>query len=524
MSDTYDNTEESLSESFKGETAQAIYTRLESLRWVPLERARDCAALTLPGLIPNQWINDQTAIPEPYQSVGARGVNNLASKLLLALFPPGQPFFRLKLVDNLAEELGEQASNVEAALVKVENSITDKVEQAHTRPKIAEVLKHLIVGGSALLHIPEPEKFRFFRLDQFVIVRDAMDRPIRCVIKETTVAGAINHEVAEACRLQQKDEVASIDVYTTIVWNYTTKKVTHHQEINGVKVPDSDGERPLDKSEWIPLRWHAVPGRNYGRGHVEEYLGDLRSLEGLSEAIVQFAQAASKIVMLVHPNSTTSADDINRAESGDAVVGSKADIDMMQLEKQQDFQTAMTVAERLEQRISYAFLIQTGTTRQAERVTAEEIRANAEELENTLGGVYTVLSEELQLPLVRRFLAYMTESRQIPALPKAALRPVIVTGFEALGRNHSLNKLKAYFADMSQTLGPQVVAQRANVDEIAKRFALGYSIESPEELWISNADFQKQQQQQVAQQAMIKAAPNAAGPLVEHALGGSGGS
>ena len=31
---------------------------------------------------------------QPYQGIGARGVNNLASKLSLALMPPNSPFFR----------------------------------------------------------------------------------------------------------------------------------------------------------------------------------------------------------------------------------------------------------------------------------------------------------------------------------------------------------------------------------------------------------------------------------------------
>ncbi|WP_416142518.1 portal protein [Escherichia coli] len=42
--------------------------------------------------------------------------------------------------------------------------------------------------------------------------------------------------------------------------------------------------------------------------------------------------------------------------------------------------------------------------RTGERVTAEEIRYVASELEDTLGGVYSILSQELQLPLVRVLL------------------------------------------------------------------------------------------------------------------------
>ena len=497
--------------------AKATYTRLESMRWMTLERARDCSALTLPALIPPQHTTDQTALPTPFQSVGSRGVNNLSSKLLMALFPPGTAFFRLKINSAVAQQFGDKLSDVETKLADVEQMINDKVETERTRPLIAEILKHLIVGGNALLHVPSKEDMRFFRLDQYVICRDAMDKPLHAVLRELTVAGSIHPEVAAQCQIPKGDEYAKVEVYTFIEWDYLSSQVSHWQEINGIRVMGSNGFRPMDKSEWIPLRWIAVPGRDYGRGHVEEYLGDLRSLEGLSESIVQFAQAASKIILLVHANSTTSVKELNEAESGDAITGSKADIDMLQLEKAQDFQVANQVAERLEQRISYAFLLRSGATRDAERVTAEEIREMAQELEDALGGVYTVLSQEMQLPLVARFMAMMTEAREIPPLPKGVTKPVIVTGFEALGRNHSLNKLRAYFKDLADVFGPQVLAQRVDFNEVAARFGSGYGVEKPKDLWKTDQQVQQEQSTQMIQGMAQKAAPQLAQGMIAKA-------
>src|SRR3546814_19943778 len=98
------------------------------------------------------------------------------------------------------------------------------------------------------------------------------------------------------------------------------------------------------------------------------------------------------------------------------------------------FSVASQVAERLELRLSHAFMLQSGTVRNAERVTAEEIRAMAQELENVLGGVYTVLSAEFQLPLIRRILYVLIRQGEAPELPKSVV-PTVVTGFEAMGRN-----------------------------------------------------------------------------------------
>jgi hypothetical protein len=69
-------------------TAESRWTRLQSKRHAVLERARDCAALTIPALVPPEGHDDNNVLPTPYQSLGARGVNNVASKLLMSLFPP----------------------------------------------------------------------------------------------------------------------------------------------------------------------------------------------------------------------------------------------------------------------------------------------------------------------------------------------------------------------------------------------------------------------------------------------------
>ena len=58
--------------------------------------------------------------------------------------------------------------------------------------------------------------------------------------------------------------------------------------------------------------------------------------------------------------------------------------------------------------------------RDAERVTAEEIRLMAEQLESGLAGVYSMLSQELQLPLIKRVLFLMEQAGEIP--------PILLTG------------------------------------------------------------------------------------------------
>ena len=55
----------------------------------------------------------------------------------------------------------------------------------------------------------------------------------------------------------------------------------------------------------VPLRFSTVDGEDYGRGRVEEFLGDLKSLEALSQAIIEGSAAAAKVVFTVSPSATT---------------------------------------------------------------------------------------------------------------------------------------------------------------------------------------------------------------------------
>ncbi len=62
---------------------------------------------------------------------------------------------------------------------------------------------------------------------------------------------------------------------------------------------------PLDALPWLPLRLRQVDGEDYSRSHVEEFLGDLRSLENLTKAIVEGVAALAKLIILVKSNGVT---------------------------------------------------------------------------------------------------------------------------------------------------------------------------------------------------------------------------
>jgi hypothetical protein len=482
-------------------TAKQRWTRLDSDRSAVLDRARACAELTIPAELPRAGSNQTNRLPTPYQSLGARGVNNLSSKMLLALLPPSAAFFRLRIADEVAEALGTGKSKIEEGLRKIENRTMQRVETGNLRPTLFAALKHLVVTGNGLILLPADKPSRMYKLDQYVVVRDPNGTIIETITREEADPSTLPDDVIVACKVVNKPgDKRTIEIFTRAILK--KDKVEWWQEINDLRVPGSFGRVDADESPFIVMRWQAVSGEDYGRGPVEEYLGDLRSLEGLSKAVIQFSAAAAKIIFLHHPNSSTDEDALIAAESGEIVTGRKDDIDVLQFEKFADFQVAKTVIDDLTLRLSHAFLLQSGTVRNAERVTAEEIRAMAQELEDVLGGVYTAQSQEFQLPLVRRLMAILREEGALPKMPRVrgrpAVEPSIVTGFDALGRGHELNRLRSYYNDLVGFVGPEQAQAMFSPTRLAEALGVYHNVDISELLKTEEetaADKQGQMQQ-----------------------------
>lgn len=484
--------------------AKARYQSLMTSRQTALERARKNSELTIPGLIPTDGQDANASFSQPWQSLGARGVNNLASWLLLTQFPPDAPFFRLGVHEDTANELGERLTAVKEGLARISNKAQLLCESSAARPVFMELLRYLIVAGNALVYQPiEGTTPRLFRIDQYVVMRDEVGRMLEAVVAEKVYPLALSEEVRTATGVELKeDSKDTVDLYTHV--RKIGDELYHYQEINGRLVPGSEGNSPYDSRGWLALRWQAIPGSDWGRAMVSEYAGDLISLEDLNKAMVTFAAAAARVIHVVDPASMIDVDELVKAESGDYLIGHRDKIGTLQLEKSQDFQVANLVAERLEQRLSNAFMLRSGMTRDAERVTAEEIRAIAQELENVLGGTYTVLSAEFQLPYVKRLLYILQKNQEAPELPED-VQPIVTTGFDAMGRSQTASKLRSFLADLTQTLGPAIVEKIIDPNEVSMRLGESYGIEALQQL-IKSPEVQAQEAQATQAAGLMQAA------------------
>jgi hypothetical protein len=249
-----------------------------------------------------------------------------------------------------------------------------------------------------------------------------------------------------------------------------------------------------------------IAGENYGRSYVEPFLGDLQSLEALMQAIVEGSAASAKVLLFVAPNGTTRLKAVAEAGNGDVLEGNANEVSVLQLQKHADFRVALETAQMISDRLKTSFLMTDGIRRDAERVTAEEIRAVARELETALGGVYTVISQEFQLPYIQHRIAKLTKAKKLPPLPKGVVRPTVITGFDALGRGNDKAKLMELLQAIQQLLGPEGFMRKVNTDDAITRLAsaIGINIEG---LLIPQDALAQQDQQGQIQSLIEKLGP-----------------
>ena len=126
----------------------------------------------------------------------------------------------------------------------------------------------------------------------------------------------------------------------------------------------------------------------------------------------------------------------------------------------------------------------------------------SQELESALGGLYSLLSTEMQLPFVNRLMDVMKRKKKLPALPKDVVSPVIITGVEALGRGNDLQKLDLFLAGAAQVVGPQAVAEFVNVGEYFQRRATSLGIKTAG--LVKSQEEMQAEQQQAQQMAMLQ--------------------
>ena len=512
-------------------TAEHRYRALQPDRDNYLDRARAASRLTVPYLIPTSnepTIQNNETFVLPWNGIGARGVHNLASRLLLALLPPTESFFRFT-VDEVAmqkqeaalmqqgaqeDQVAQMKSEIELALNRLELSVLRSIETSNDRVAVHEALVHLIVAGNCLLYVSE-DGLKCFHLNRYTLLRDSMGNPIEAIVCEELSYEALPESIRNAMETEDDELKGILDnevptpkydkavrVYTHITWE--SNRVVWHQEQKGKEIDGTQGSASVETSPWLPLRMIRVDGCSYGPGYVESAcIADLQTVEALSQAVTEGALVSAQVKHLVKPSGVTNAKQLAEAANGAYLPGNPDDVTTVQVQKGNDLNVAMAALQRIEARLAQAFML--ADMRDAERVTAEEVRLQAQMLENSLGSVYAMLTVEFQSKYIARKLELFTRSGGMTQLPKGLVKPMVSVGLAAVGRGNDLEKTARFMQILQQTIGPEGMARYVVPTELIRRLASSMGI-SPLGLVKTDqqlaAEDQQQQQMAMAQQAM----------------------
>lgn len=534
--------DQELNDAVVAEDIISIYNRLATDRQEYLDRARENALVTIPHLMPPEGTTPGSRLSTPYQSVGSQGVNTLTAKLTTTLIPPNTPMFRFSVSDSVVAEMAEdpdQRGAVEQKLNEIERTVMDEIEGLGCRSATTEGLRQIIVCGNVLFYLPKKGGLKMYKLDRYVCQRDFEGNILMVIIKETvskeTLSQATQKILANKIELpsdKQKDDLSKneVDVYT--VFERKDDMIMTYQQIKGIKLPNSMGRWPVDRAPIMALRWTAIPGEDYGRAYVDEYIGDLTAVEKMSKNIREGIAAMTKINPMVNPTGLTKARDVAQSENLEVIAGRKDDVTMLQMEKTSDLRFAAEYLNTIIGRIQVAFMMNKSAQRDAERVTAEEIRQVIGDIDDTLGGIYSLLAVEYQKPLVLRIIHRMENEKKIPKITslkgsdgKQLAMPKVVTGIEALGRGQDYQKYRTFMMEVIMPL-KEAGLMELNIPDLIKRAATSLNIDpdglikSMDQKKQETQEMQAKQQQMQQAQMMQDAVKGGAGPVAKVAAEG----
>lgn len=502
------------------------WTVLDALKSSMLSRCEEYAKWTIPSLFPPTgmaMLEHQITM----DSIGARGVNHLSNKVITTLFP-NRLFMRLHVTQDakamIAQRIMQQGVpqdqaeaaiatatiQVEEGLASEEKRCSDYLDMVQYRPMAVLAAQLMITTGNALEYHPKNEPVQVFNLRNYCVVRDISGTVIEIMTKQCKAYETFSPAVKDLLKLRKqrngnKDYIERSDVvvYTRIVLEDDGRYVVY-QQADHVPLDIGFVAYTKDTLPWIVLTWKLIPGEDYGRGLVEEYAGAFHALNVLSGSLLNIAAIAGDIKFFVNPASLIDVPEVNKSAPGSWHTGADGDISSNQIIESQNIQFIATMIERYEKQINQAFLLNSAVTRNAERVTAEEIRMQANELETSNGGIYSRLAAIWQLPLANIILeAIDFNAQQFGIVPK------VITGMDSLSRQSELEAIQVFLAYMAQLQNvPEDVRATIKVPALAKIVGTNLGVEYQKFIMSETELAARQEQQMQMQQQMLQQQAN----------------
>ncbi len=421
-----------------------LYAELEPDRKQYETRGEELSALTLPYVLRKDGQTGSSSMEDGIsQSYCGRAVNTLKAKMGMALLPPATSSFRIvpdaqtMAAISMGEGSEQDMADVNRMIAGATTIINAEIENQQVRESLFEVILQLIIVGSCIVEKVEGDGVVLHTLKNFVVDLDRKGRPLAMCIKETM------KRLPEGITVNEpRDEY---ELYT-MLW------LDEERPDTWVMTQDIDGElvgtETTYNSKTLPFKylgWTWMTGDYCHRPFSEDYQEDMESINSLAELMSNGSLIAGKHIIFVNERGgRTRKDAVATSSNGDVVDGSAEDVTAFTSDKGQDMNIVASYLAELKRELAASFLLNESATRDAERVTAEEVRFMAQELEtSSLAGVYSKMSREWSGWIIQQIQNEVN-------LDFGSLEVNVITGLDALGRNVETQKLDGAMARATQ--------------------------------------------------------------------------
>lgn len=519
----------------KGGPIQSEYQRLATIREPVLERARLLASLTDPAILPRKLQTQDHEQTENWQSIGSRGLDQMASAYMFATWPVNQPWGALSLpprIEYAPDADRELLRQVKERLMMVEMVARAKLEQSYVKPKSnrrhlgfrsvkRQVVKSILATGEALEYLDNDYRLHMYRRDRYVTVRnDAGDVLMHIVAErvdplDVSIGKLGTDQVLVRAKLnrgelEDKDiDKRMMDLYTRVKWQGGKWLIT--QELNGEQI----NEFTESVSPFFSTCYDLLPGEHYGRGYIENKLGDLLMLDKSSQRLAEIAaRAARSIVVNDESKSRIRSQQMEKWPNGSVQsgavenVGDRNFVPGLALIESINIPETSVLAQyvqtlRLE--LGKAFGLELDLQPRGDRVTATQVLRVASAADRGSDGMLPSTIEQQHTPLMQRLIYMVNRDHPglVPTLPDDA-EIKVTTGLAAMTREQDLEKLLQGVQYLTAIGGQDALDIAAISQQILNM--LGFTTD---QVLKSQEQRQQEQDAQVAAQAQQAAAQEA---------------
>lgn len=505
-----------------------IWNEMETEKGDLIDRSEAYARWTVPSVMQRKF-NSNVEQEKGSVMIGARLVNHLANKIVDTLYPVSGRFFTVALTPeallDLEKEMGEENTALIQAAVRDSTSKLEKVAMrklnlTEYRPVAINAAKHLIITGNSLLRRMKSGRRIHYGVNRYGCRRDIEGKEIEVVLYDKKMFKTFDEKtrttIEEACKMHHrqhptdKDEVELLTRYSM----QPDGRWKIEQEADGVDL-NNDQIVSEDDYDLLLLTWNLSTGDNYGRGLVEDHAATFHQLDVTTDAVTDLMAIVCDVKFLVRPGSALGMQirELNSAKRGAYFAGNKDDISTPELNKRGDLDVMVGAIAKWEQDLSAAFLL--SNVRQAERVTAEEIRLIASELESAFGGLYSNLALSWQQKEADYAINQIDFAKEIGSGIEL-FEVLVTTGLESLSRQGQIDNLRLAINDLALMQGvPEEMRAAFNPMLFASFIFTNRSVDIKEFLY-TEEQMQANQQQALAEAGRLQQ-QGAEANVAEHA-------